>query len=63
MISLDQRMNELLEETVTWPEVDRIHHVRAEMNKVYAVIQTRNHQAMVAAHEAKFGRNPSRRQN
>lgn len=56
MSTIDQRMNELLEETVTWPEVDRIHHVRAEMNKVYARIQSRNHQAMVAAHEAKFSR-------
>lgn len=53
-------MNELLAETVTWPEADRIPHVKDEMAKVYAAIHSQNHQAMVAAHEAKFGRHASR---
>lgn len=60
MTDLDRRMNELLAETVTWPEADRIPHVKDEMAKVYAAIHSQNHQAMVAAHEAKFGRHASR---
>lgn len=60
MISLDERMSELLEETASWPETDRIAHVKAEMAKMYASIHARDNAAMIAKHNAKFARRPRR---
>ncbi len=63
MPSLNDSMAELLAQTKRWPPIDQITvdhpaiaRIRAEMAKVYAAIQTANHAAMIADHEAKWGR-------